>query len=349
MGGVAVTTTVGLMGFGRIGRNLFRNLFERDDVKIGAIADLASEEAMEYLLRFDTLAGRFPHALSIREGHLHVVGRKVPVLANQEKNAVPPWGALGVDVVLDATARRVPKAELEKHLAAGAARVVLCAPPVDPLDLTVVVGVNDHLLSAAHRIVSSASSTVHAIAPVAKLLHASFGLKKLLFTTVHSYTSHHRLADVPNSEWRRGRAAAENVIPQESRSPQMLEDVMPELAGKVIGNAMSVPVPHGSAVDIVAWHERPVTVAALNDVMRAAAAASPWKGVLDYEDQPIVSSDVAHSRFSSTFDALSTMVMGDRLSKTLAWYDAGWGYAHRVIDVVERFIEIDRAAAGGAR
>ncbi len=339
-----MTMTVGIMGFGRIGRNVFRILYKRDDIRIGAVSDLGDAASVEYLLKFDTLFGRFPDEISAREGHLYVVGRQIALLTNQEKGATPPWKELGVDTVVEATARKLTRAELEKHLQAGAKRVILCEPPVDSLDLTVVNGINDHLVRKEHRIVSSASSTVHCVAPLAKILLDAFGIKKLLFTTMHSYTNQHRLADVPAEDMRRGRAAAENIIPQESRSPGMLQELIPELAGKVVGAAMNVPVPNGSAVDLVCWHEKNVTITAINEVVRTAIAAK-WKGIMAYETEPIVSSDIAQSRFSSTFDSRATMTLGENVSKTLSWYDAGWGYAHRAVELLERFYALEREAS----
>ena len=178
------------------------------------------------------------------------------------------------------------------------------------------------------------------MAPLAKILLDAFGIQKLLFTTIHSYTNQHRLADVPAEDMRRGRAAAENIIPQESRSPGMLQELIPELAGRVVGAAMNVPVPNGSAVDLVCWHERNVTVTAINEVVRTAIAAH-WKGIMAYEIEPIVSSDIAHSSFSSTFDSQATMTLGANVSKTLSWYDAGWGYAHRTVELLERMLALD--------
>jgi len=195
-----------------------------------------------------------------------------------------------------------------------------------------------------HCILSCASSTVHCVAPVAKILLDAFGIQKLLFTTIHSYTNQHRLADVPAEDKRRGRAAAQNIIPQESRSPGMLQELIPELAGRVVGAAMNVPVPNGSAVDLVCWHERKVTVTAINEVVRTAIAAR-WKGIMAYETEPIVSSDVTRSSFSSTFDSRATMVLGENVSKTLSWYDAGWGYAHRAVELLDRFQALDREAS----
>jgi glyceraldehyde 3-phosphate dehydrogenase len=339
-------TTIGLMGFGRIGRNVFRNVYKRDDIRIGAIADIGDATSMEYLLKFDTLVGRFPDELSIRDGHLYVYGRRVPFLAGQERGAIPPWGDLGVEIVLDATAREQTRASLQKHLDAGARRVILCTPPVEPLDFTVVMGINDQDLKREHRIVSNGSSTIHGIAHVARTLQEAFGIQKLVFTTIHSYGSAHRLADVPHEDMRRGRSAPENIIPQESRSAGMLAQLLPQLKGKVIGAAMNVPVPNGSAVDLVCWHETKVKVDDINEVVRTAAS-SRYPGILRYETEPIVSSDVAHSTYSAIFDSKATMVLGDKLSKTLTWFDSGWGFSHRAGDGVERFMELD-AAAGAA-
>lgn len=336
-------TTVGIFGFGRIGRNLFRLLHARDDIRIGAISDLGEPEGLAYLLRFDTLLGRFTEDVTIEDGKLSVGGRRIPLLAGKEQPAVPRWGDLGVHTVLEATSRGRTRAEVEAHLAAGARRVILLAPPLEKPDITVVMGVNEAAIAPEHRMVSNASSTVHCLTPVLVILEASFGIRRALFTTIHSYTSAHRLADVPAEDKRRGRAAAENIIPQASRSPSMVLDLLPELTGKLTGYAMNVPVSNGSVVDLVVWHEKPVTPAAINEAVRAAAAGERWKRVLDYEDAPIVSSDVARSRFSATFDSLATMTLGTNVSKTLSWFDSGYGYAHRAVDLVERFAALEKA------
>ncbi len=337
-------TTVGIYGLGRIGRNLFRLLHAREDIRIGAVSDLAEPAGVEYLLRFDTLLGRFPDEVSARDGVLYVAGRRIPLLTGRQQPPVPAWSDLGVDTVLEATSRGRTRAEVEAHLAAGARRVILLAPPLEPPDVTIVRGVNDDALSAGHRMISNASSTVHGLAPIAKLLHEAFGIRRGIFTTVHSYTSAHRLADVPAEDKRRGRAAAENIIPQESRSPAMLAGLLPELAGRITGYAMNVPVSNGSVVDLVCWHERPAPRDAINEVMRTAAGSSRWTGILRYEDEPIVSSDVARSSYSATFDALATMTLGERVSKTLSWFDSGYGYAHRAVELVERCAAMERAA-----
>ncbi len=348
-----MTTTVGLVGFGRIGKNLFRLLYNRDDIRVGAITDLDDPAGLEYLLRFDTVLGRFPDLVSIKDGHLYVVGRQIPFLTGPKADDVS-WKDLGVDVVLEATARSRTRAELERHLAAGARRVISLAPPppdaADAPDLMVVGGVNDDKLEARHRIVSNASSTVHCVAPITKILNEAFGIRRAIFTTVHSYTAHHRLADVPEEDKRLGRAAAENIIPQQSRSPRMVVELLPELKGKLTGYAMNVPVRNGSAVDLVCWFEKKVTAVAINEVVRTAAASGRWKTILQYEDSPIVSADVALSSYSAIFDSLVTMTIGDRLGKTVSWYDSGFGYTHRAIDLIRRFAALDAgsaAAAGG--
>jgi glyceraldehyde 3-phosphate dehydrogenase len=334
-------TSVGIFGFGRIGRNLFRLLYDRDDIRIGAISDLAEPAGLEYLLRFDTLLGRFSEETSVSDGRLHVAGRSIPLLTGKDQPAVPRWGDLGVHTVLEATSKGRTRAQVEAHLGAGARRVILLSPPLEPPDITVVMGLNEGVIATTHRMVSNASSTVHCLSPILKILHEAFGIRRAIFTTIHSYTSAHRLADVPAEDKRRGRAAAENIIPQASRSPAMVIGLLPELEGRLSGYAMNVPVSNGSVVDLVCWHERPATPAAINEAVRAAAATDRWKKVLDFETEPIVSSDIARSRFSATFDSLATMVLGDRLSKTLSWFDSGYGYAHRAIELVERFAALE--------
>ncbi|MCL4837355.1 MAG: type I glyceraldehyde-3-phosphate dehydrogenase [Thermoanaerobaculia bacterium] len=332
---------VGLMGFGRIGRNLFRILYNHPELEVRAISEVAEPEGMEYLLKFDTILGRFPDEVSIRDGHLYVIGKQIPVVAGAAPGDVP-WGDLGVDVVIEATSRFRSRAELAKHLETGAKRVVLCSPPADPPDLTVVMGVNDAQLKPEHRIVSNGSVTAHCAAPVLKILHEAFGVERAFLTTVHAYTNQQRLADVPSEDKRRGRAAAENIIPQETNADEVLMELLPELRGRVSALAMNVPVRNGSVVDLVCWHERPVTVTALNEVMRTAAASARWRRYVEYEDEPIVSSDILRTHYSSVFDSLSTMVIGERFSKTLSWFDNGWGYSHRVVDLIQRFAEMER-------
>ncbi len=339
-----MATTIGLMGFGRIGRNLFRILYQSKDIKLAAISDIADHKALEYLLRFDTILGPFPDEVSIREGNLYVVGRQIPMLSEKEPGDVP-WGDLGVDIVVEATARHRSREDFERHLEQGARRVILCVPQKTPPDITVVMGVNDDQLKPEHRIVSNGSCTAHCAAPVVKILHEAFGIHRAFLSTVHAYTNQQRLADVPSEDKRRGRAAAENIIPQETNAAQVVSELIPEMAGRLSGASMNVPVPNGSVVDLVCWHEKKVTTVAINEVMRTAAASDQWRGILNYEDDPIVSSDIIRSTYSSTFDSMATMVQKENVSKTLAWYDNGWGYAHRVVDLIEKFVQIDKEAA----
>ncbi|HEY6931715.1 MAG TPA: type I glyceraldehyde-3-phosphate dehydrogenase [Thermoanaerobaculia bacterium] len=338
---------VGLVGFGRIGRNLFRILYKRKDVEIGAIADLAAPASLEYLLRFDTVLGRFPDLVSIKEGNLYAAGRQIPIVTGPDADQIQ-WRDHGVHTVLEATAKTRTRAELERHLASGARRVISLAPPADSVDALIVMGVNDGILRKEQRVVSMGSSTVHCLAPIVQILHEAFGVQRAIFTTVHSYTSQHRLADVPAQEKRRGRAAAENIIPQVSRSPKMVIEVIPELAGKLTGYAMNVPVRNGSLVDLTCWFEKKVSKTAINEVVRTAAATDRWRQIVCYEDDPIVSTDVAQSPYSAIFDSLATMVMGDRIGKTISWYDPGYGFAHRAADLLERFAEADARPREGA-
>jgi glyceraldehyde 3-phosphate dehydrogenase len=339
-----MATTIGLMGFGRIGRNLFRILYQSEDIKLAAISDIADHKALEYLLRFDTILGPFPDEVSIQEGNLYVVGRQIPMLSEKEPGDVP-WGDLGVDTVIEATAQNRTREDFEKHLAQGAKRVILCVPQKTPPDITVVMGVNDDQLKPEHRIVSNGSCTAHCAAPVIKILHEAFGIQRAFLSTVHAYTNQQRLADVPSEDKRRGRAAAENIIPQETNATQVVTELIPDLAGRLSGASMNVPVPNGSVVDLVCWHEKPVTELAINEVIRTAAASDQWRDILSYEDDPIVSSDIIRSTYSSTFDSMATMVQKENVSKTLSWYDNGWGYTHRVVDLIRKFMEIDKEAA----
>jgi glyceraldehyde 3-phosphate dehydrogenase len=335
---------VGLMGFGRIGRNLFRILHQSDEICLAAISDIADHKALEYLLRFDTIMGPFPDLVSITEGHLYVAGRQIPMLSGREPGDVP-WADYGVDIVVEATGRMWSRAQLERHVERGAKQVILCVPPQDPPDITIVMGVNDEQLKPAHQIVSNGSCTAHCAAPIIKLLHEAFGIQRAFLSTVHAYTNQQRLADVATEDKRRGRAAAENIIPQATNAAEVVTALLPELEGRITGSSMNVPVPNGSVVDLVCWHDKPVTRVAINEVVRTAAATRHWQNIIDYEDDPIVSSDIVRKPHSSTFDAQATMVMGQRVSKTLAWYDNGWGYAHRVVDLMKKFGQFQKKEA----
>ena len=333
------------MGLGRIGRNLFRLLYRDPSLELAVISDVADLEALVYLLKWDTLLGRFPEPLEVRDGVLRVAGREVRML-QAEKPGEASWGDLGIEIVVEATAQNRDRAELEKHLAAGARRVLLCSPPKDPPDRTVVMGVNDGELRAEDRIVSNASSTAHAAAPVLQILEREFGIERAFLSTVHAYSNQQRLADVPAEDKRRGRAAAENIIPQETNAGEVIVELLPGLRGRLTAAAVNVPIANGSAVDLVCWHSRPVSIEAINAAVRAVAQER-LRGILGYEEDPIVSSDVLHTPESGTFDAQATMTIGDRVSKTLTWFDNGWGYAHRAVELLRRMAAF--GAAGGGR
>ena len=346
---------VGLVGLGRMGRNVFRLLHDSADLRLEAVSDAAAPATLAYLLRFDTLLGRFPAPITL-DGDVLSVGRvahgedgqarQVRLLPAKPPGEIP-WGELGIDTVIDAGAGGRGRAEIERHLAAGARRVFLASPPAEAPDITVAMGVNDNQLRREHRIVCMASATVQAAAPIARILHAAFGIRRAILTTVHAYTDEQRLADVPADEPRRGRAAAENIIPRQTGDAALLSELLPELRGKLTGLAMSVPVPNGSVADLVCWHDRPVTVEELNRVVREAVASPPYQGILAYEDSAVVSSDILGSEASGTFDSLATMALAGDASKTLTWFDNSWGVAHRLIELIRRFQEIDAQARIG--
>ncbi len=329
------------MGFGRIGRNIFRILHSQDEIQVVAISDIAEPKTMEYLLRYDTVHGRFPDPVFAKGDYFYVKGRQIRYLTGREPGEVN-WKELGADIVVEATAKYRTKAWLTKHLEAGAKRVVLTAPATDEVDAVIVRGVNDQMLKPSHRLISTSSVTTNCVTPILKILNNAFGVDRAFMTTIHAYTNDQRLADVPHTDLRRSRAAAENIIPTETYAPKTIARLLPELAGKLDGIAMNVPVPDGSNVDLVTETSRPVTIESVNEVVRSAAG-SQYKGIVDYVDDPIVSSDVIGDPHSAIFDSLSTNVMGDRMVKTITWYDNGWGYAHRVVEVIRRLASFDGA------
>lgn len=340
-----MTTRIGLMGFGRIGRNVFRILHGRDDIDVAAIVDIAEPAALEYLLKFDTVHGAFPDPVWIKGDALYARGRPIKILQAKAPGDVD-WKGLGVDIVVEATGQYRTRALLQRHLDRGAKRVVLTVPPRDPVDALVVMGVNDHVIGKDTRIVSNASCTANALAPICKILDDVFGIDRGFMTTVHAYTNDQRLADVPHTEMRRSRAAAENIIPTVTFSPKVVESILPQLAGKLDGMALNVPVPDGSTVDLVTLMERPVTPEEVNEVVKSASLTT-YRNVVEYTDQPIVSSDVIGNTHSAVFDGLSTAVIGGNLLKTITWYDNGWGYASRVVELIGRLAALDAPAGEG--
>jgi glyceraldehyde 3-phosphate dehydrogenase len=338
-----VTATVGILGFGRIGRSLVRVLHANPRLRIGAICDVAEPEQLVYLLRYDTILGRFPEAVSVGDGFVTIGNRRIRLLTGKAAEPVR-WGELGVDTVFESTSQTRTRAQLEVHLAQGARRVIVCGPTADPPDLLAVAGLTDESAGPAHRVLSIGTPTVQCAAPALRILHDAFGVRRALATAVHSYTSAHNLADAPSDDLRRGRAAAENIVPQASRSVGMLEALLPELAGRLSAFALNVPAHNASAVDLVCWHDRDAGVDAVRSAFRDAAARDRWSRSLEVTEDPIVSSDVTRSNFSSTFDALSAMSLPGRVSKTLFWFDAGYSFARRAVDLAERLANQPGAA-----
>ena len=330
---------VAINGFGRIGRAAFRLLSLRDDIEVVAINDITPNETLAYLTRFDTVYGRYPGVVTLK-GDTMTAGTQTVRMLEQKEPAKLPWGELGVDVVVEATGKFRKREECAWHLHAGAKRVILTVPAKDEVDAMIVVGVNDHLLKPEHLIVSNASCTTNCLAPVAKVMNDAFGIVKGVITTVHAYTNDQRLADVPHKDLRRSRAANENIIPTTTGAARAVGKVLPELKGKLDGAAMRVPVPDGSTVDLVAELAKPVTVASLNAAMKEAASKAPLKGILEYCEDPIVSSDIIQDSHSAIFDSLCTRVIGGKLVKVIAWYDNEWGYSCRVVDLIGKMARL---------
>jgi glyceraldehyde 3-phosphate dehydrogenase len=325
---------VGINGFGRIGRLVFRVLAERpQDFEVVAINDLSDPKHLGLLLKYDSTQGRFKGTVEAREGSLVVNGREIPITRVTDPASLP-WKALGCQVALESTGRFTDKASLQKHIAAGAERVVLSAPAKDELDATIVLGVNDQILNKNHRIISNASCTTNCLAPMAKVLHETFGIVKGLMTTVHAYTNDQRVADQIHEDPYRARAAAVNIIPSKTGAAKAVGEVIPELKGKLTGFALRVPVPDGSVTDLTAEMKTNVTKDQVNGAIRAAAAG-PLKGILEYSADPLVSSDIIGNPHSCIFVPDQTLVI-DNLVKVIGWYDNEWGYSNRTAELLTR-------------
>jgi glyceraldehyde 3-phosphate dehydrogenase len=329
-----MATQIGINGFGRIGRSVFRILSERDDINVVCINDLFENEQLAYLLKYDTVMGIFQKEVKATEDALYVGDQKIEMTEHRDP-AVIPWKDLGVDVVIESTGVFRERAGLEKHLAAGARKVLLTVPAKDEIDATIVLGVNDDELKAEHRIVSNASCTTNCLAPIAKIIDESFGLEEGFITTVHAYTNDQRLADVPHKDFRRSRAAGENIIPTTTGAARAVGKVLPGLAGKLDGLAMRVPVPDGSIVDLVARVQGKPAAEEVNAAVRRAADG-PMKQVLEYSEAPLVSSDIIGNPHSSIFDAMSTSSLEDGYLRVVSWYDNEWGYSNRVVDLIDK-------------
>ena len=325
---------IGINGFGRIGRNVFRILNDRADLEVVAINDLTDTKTLAHLLRYDTVAGRFDGQVEVGDGTMTVDGKEIRTLAERDPAALP-WGDLAVDFVVEATGIFRARAQCQMHIDAGAKKVVLTVPPKDEIDNMVVLGVNCDTLTADHKIISNASCTTNCLAPLAKVMHDSFGIKRGLMNTIHAYTNDQRILDLPHSDLRRARAAAQNIIPTSTGAARAVGKVLPELNGKLDGMSMRVPVPCGSVVDLVAEIEKTASIEEINAAVKAAAEG-PLQGVLQYSEDPLVSSDILGNPHSSVFDAQSTMVMDNNMVKVVSWYDNEWGYSNRVCDLIAK-------------
>jgi glyceraldehyde 3-phosphate dehydrogenase len=330
---------VGINGFGRIGRNVFRAAHAAGaDLDFVAVNDLTDPATLAHLLKYDSILGRFPGEVEAGEGSISVDGKAIQVLSERDPAALP-WADLGVDVVIESTGFFTARDDAAKHLAAGAKKVIISAPAKDP-DVTVALGVNfDSAYDPdSHHIVSNASCTTNCLAPVAKVLNDSFGIEQGLMTTIHAYTADQRLQDMPHKDLRRARAAALNLIPTTTGAAKAVGLVLPELNGKLNGLAMRAPVATGSVVDLVFTTPEPVDAEQVNAAVKAAAEG-PMKGILAYTEDPIVSTDIVQDPHSSIFDAGQTMVIGDgRMVKVVSWYDNEWGYSNRCVELAGKVL-----------
>ena len=331
---------VGINGFGRIGRQVLRIMSHKPDkFQVMAINDLFDADMLAYMFKYDSTQGKFDGKVEVKDKMIVVNGREIQILGEKDPAALP-WGKLGVDVVLESTGKftsraKDGKAGYDTHLTAGAKRVMLSAPAKDKPDATIVLGVNDEILNASHKCISNASCTTNSLAPACKVLHEKLGIVKGLMTTVHAYTNDQAILDMPYKDKRRGRAAALNTVPSTTGAAKALGEVIPALKGKLDGYALRIPVPTGSITDLTFLAARKTTKDEINGMMKAAAEGA-MKGILEYCDEPIVSSDIVGNEHSSIFDATNTTVLDGDMVKVTMWYDNEWGYACRTVDLIER-------------
>jgi glyceraldehyde 3-phosphate dehydrogenase len=336
-----VAIRVGINGFGRIGRNVFRaakeqGLTDGEPVEWVAVNDLVPAATLAHLLHYDSILGPYPGTVRALDGAIEVDGRELKVFAERDPAALP-WGDLGVDVVIESTGLFADREQAAGHLERGAKKVIISAPATG-VDATVVLGVNfdEAYDPAKHTIISNASCTTNCLAPVAKVLNDTVGIKHGLMTTIHAYTADQRLQDMPHKDLRRARAAAINLIPASTGAAKAIGLVIPELQGKLHGFAVRAPVPTGSVVDLTVECERETSAEEVNGAFQRAAADGPLEGILQYTEDPIVSSDIVHSRYSAIFDSQLTAVLEGTMVKVIAWYDNEWGYSNRLVDLVQR-------------
>jgi glyceraldehyde 3-phosphate dehydrogenase len=335
---------IAINGFGRIGRTIMRVAKLRRHFDVVAVNDLASADQLAYAFKYDSIHGIYPGQVVCNGDVIEIDGDAFPVLSERDPGKLP-WQQLEVDYVIESSGAFRTLEMLTKHLESGARRLILTVPCKDPLEATLVTGVNDHVITQDSRIISNASCTTNCAAPLAKVLHESFGIARGLLTTVHAYTSDQRLIDSPHKDNRRSRNAATNIVPTSTGAARAIGLVLPELAGRLDGLAMRVPVPDGSLVDLVVELQQDVTREDVNAAMQAAASG-PLKGILAYCTEDIVSSDIIGNSHSSIFDAQLTQVMGKRMVKVVSWYDNEWGYSTRVKELISRLARMDGLQAG---
>lgn len=325
---------VGINGFGRIGRAVFKQLLQKEEFQVVGINDLASLEDLAYLLKYDSVHGWYSRKVASQESAIQVDQQTIPFFSNPDPKKIP-WKEAGADIIIECSGALRSRSKAAGHLEAGAKRVIISAPS-DDADAMIVLGVNEEIYRPeSHKIVSMASCTTNCLAPVAKVLHESFGVEFIMFTTVHAYTSSQSLMDTPARHRRRGRAAALSIIPTTTGAAKAAEKVLPQLKGKMTGMAMRVPVPNGSITDMTVSLERDVTSEQVNATLREASDRPPLQGILRVTDEALVSQDIIGDPHSSTVDALSTMVLNNRIVKILSWYDNEWGYSARLVDFTE--------------
>src|SRR5690625_2524824 len=328
-----MTVKIGINGFGRIGRNIFRQALKNDEVEIVAVNDLTDADMLAHLLKFDSVHGRLAEEVTVDGNDIIVGGKKMHVSSKQDPKNIP-WAEYGVEVVIESTGRFTKREDANKHIEAGAKKVIISAPANDD-DFSVVMGVNEADYDPAnHHVISNASCTTNCLAPFAKVLNEKFGIKRGLMTTVHAYTNDQQILDLPHKDYRRARAAAENIIPTITAAAQAVAKVVPSLEGKLNGMAMRVPVPDGSVVDLVAELDKNVTAEQVNEVLKEASENS-LKNILSYSEEPLVSSDIVGNSHSSIIDGLSTIIIEESMVKVFAWYDNEMGYSARCIDLIE--------------
>ncbi|MGM0441302.1 MAG: type I glyceraldehyde-3-phosphate dehydrogenase [Elusimicrobiota bacterium] len=329
-----MSLNVGINGFGRIGRQVFKRMQSEGGFNVKAINDIADAETLAYLLKYDSVHGKYPGTVEAKENSIVVDGKEIKIL-NEKDPAQLPWDKMGVDYVLESTGVFREREQIAKHLEAGAKKVLLSVPAKDKIDATLVLGVNDDTLKPEDKIVSNASCTTNCFAPVVKVLNEKFGIEKGLMTTVHGYTNGQAILDSPHKKLTRGRTAAANILPTTTGAAVAVGKVIPEMDGKLDGMAIRVPVPDGSVVDFVANLEQDVTEEDINNAMKEAAEGE-LKGILEYTEDPIVSSDIIDNPASSIFSAESTNVMDGDQVKVLSWYDNEWGYSCRCVDLLKK-------------